>query len=435
MFTYLSCATPTISEINPLQVTATDLITITGTGFSLEDTLNEVTVGPVTCDVSQSNENSIKCTLQSNNDTRIGIPYYVQVNVKNKGYALNTIQKDFNRHAIALPHISRIRPTSGSTNGGTRLTIEGGGFDGNPEDITVDGAVCMVESVQYDTIHCTAKASSPATRNVSVTVMVSGQVITAKCVSNCEFTFSAAQTPEVLSLSPNTITSDRESVTIIGTGFGSRSDGVIVAIGKVDDVCSMVSVTDTEITCIVSGVHAGTQQWSVHISGKGYASLPSATVAVDGSIEPVVPPTGGVNGGNVITITGLGFNKENISVAIDGSQCEIIDINATSLTCQVPAGSSGEKEVVVKSNGETYPAEAYTYTDNLTPVVTGVADQVFVSIYLFFQLTLLKFPLTIFSKFRTKNVDPFYFVVLGRGFGNRWNEVWSRGSSCACRKY
>ena len=389
MFTYWNCATPTISDISPRQVTATESITISGIEFSLDESSNDVTVGSSPCVVTESTQSEIKCTLQSNNETRIAVPHYVQLNVRNKGYALNTIQNDFNRHVIVLPHIRSVSPTSGSTEGGARLTIQGGGFQGEAEDITVaiDGVLCLVESVQYDTIQCITKASSVSTHNISVTTTILGQSISAKCVSNCEFTFSAAHTPEVSSFSPSTITSDGEQIIISGNGFGNALNDVTITVGDVENACSVASVSGTEIICTMSGVHAGTQPWSVHISGKGYASLSSATITVDGSITSVTPSTGGTNGGNVITIIGLGFNQEDIEVDIDGSQCEIIEANATTLTCKVPAGSSGSQDIVVQSNGETFPSESYTYDTSITPEVSGVTEQV---IY-FFSPFILQF--------------------------------------------
>ena len=378
MFTYWNCATPTISDISPRQVTAAESITITGTGFSLDESSNSVTVGSWPCMVTKSTQSEIQCIVQSNNETQIAFPYYVRVNARNKGYALNTIQNDFNRHVIVLPHISSVSPTSGSTEGGTRLTIEGGGFQGQREGITVaiDGVLCLVESLQYDTIQCITRASSVSTKNISVTSKIRGQSVSAKCVANCEFTFSAVQTPEVSSFSPSTITSDGVQVTISGSGFGTTLNDVTITVGSVDNVCNVVSVSDTEIICTMSGVHAGTQPWSVHISGKGYASLSSPKITVDGSISSVTPSAGGTNGGNVITITGFGFNQQDIEVDIGGSQCEIIDANATTLTCEVPAGGSGSRNIVVQSNEETFPSKSYTYDTSITPEISGVTEKV-----------------------------------------------------------
>ena len=407
MFTYWNCATPTISEISPRQVTTAELITIRGAGFSKEDFDNEVTVGSWPCVVSYSSNRRIECILQSDNKTQIAVPHYVQVNVKNLGYALNTIQNDFNRHVVVLPHISDVSPSGGSLQGGTRLTISGDGFQGEPDDmlVAIDGVVCDVESVEYDTIYCITNQASAMTGDVSVTVTVYGQNIEAECASTCEFTYSSSQTPQVSSHFPTTITSDGEEMTITGSGFGTDAADVTISVGDVVDVCDVSSVTDTEIICTMSGVHVGTQPWSVIISGKGNSSLTSDIISVDPAINSVTPSMGGTNGGNIVTITGLGFNVDDIQVEIGGSECAIIvdTVNTTSLSCVVPSGSSGSQDIEIESNGVTYPTDTYTYSTSLTPEISRVTEGV---------VTILNCPRIISKQhFKTENFKIYLSVT------------------------
>ena len=132
-------------------------------------------------------------------------------------------------------------------------------------------------------------------------VIVNG--IPASCRSkNCSFTFSEAMTPRVDSFFP--MDGGDEPITIVVDNVPSDLAVESVTIGNAS--CNVTSYNSTHIVCMPSLQMAGLYPVRVQFSEIGYAvssMLFEYTLAVDN----VDMASGGVGGGNMITISGFGF--------------------------------------------------------------------------------------------------------------------------------
>ena len=90
------------------------------------------------------------------------------------------------------------------------------------------------------------------------------------------------------------------------------------------------------------------------------------------NVTSISPDSGPNAGGGSVTITGTDLTGAT-SVTIGGNACtDLVVVNATTITCTVPAGTSGAKDVVVTTGGgnDTLPG-GYTYVPE--PAITSSA--------------------------------------------------------------
>ena len=83
----------------------------------------------------------------------MGEIHTVDVYVDNRGLAAKKIADDASSYVMILPHITSVTPASGSVQGGTRITVKGGGFSSNSRVFLKD-EFCHAISVCNDEIVC-----------------------------------------------------------------------------------------------------------------------------------------------------------------------------------------------------------------------------------------------------------------------------------------
>ena len=136
-------------------------ITVTGTGFV---TGAVVSVGGSACTgVTVVSATSITCTAPA------GTVGARDVVVTNTDTGASTLTGAYTYIAISTPTITTVVPTSGSSAGGTAITITGTGFVVGAA-VSVGGAVCTgVTVVSATSITCTTPAGTVGARDVVVT--------------------------------------------------------------------------------------------------------------------------------------------------------------------------------------------------------------------------------------------------------------------------
>ena len=249
-YTYSSLYTPRVDSISPTTTSGNTRITISGSNFGTSSADIEVTVGGETATNLDVTANSIEADISN-------IPAgsnEVVVKVKDKGRA----QGSFTVTGSAT--ISGISPSSGSTFGGTNITIQGNGFVENKTTIKVGGLDCDIISITLFEVACTTKPH--AADDVSVAVTSNGV-----SYSSAQFSYSAGSTPSVTSVSPSTGLPG-ETLTI--SGINLDGDAVFVTLDSVD--CAVLTKSNTQITCTLGNHATGKVSVTVRVKGKGLSN-------------------------------------------------------------------------------------------------------------------------------------------------------------------
>lgn len=121
----------------------------------------------------------------------------------------------------------------------------------------------------------------------------------------------------------------------------------------------------------------GSHVVEVLVKGKGLAdNAQQLNFTYVISATSVSPASGSTAGGQVITISGSGFGnkKENATVSLDGSPCEILTINMSQITCRTSVHSVGRVSVDISiDDSSDTVTDAFEYDSSLTIQVTSVS--------------------------------------------------------------
>jgi hypothetical protein len=134
--------------------------------------------------------------------------------------------------------------------------------------------------------------------------------------------------------------------------------------------CQVTSQSATQLQCRI-GYTAGAGSFPVlvNVLGLGVAAG-SPLITLTATIRKLSPAAGSINGGNVLTVLGYGFDSEDqvTTVTVGGTDCPILTINSFQITCTVPAIAAGNAAVAVQTKQRTAftAASSFTYA---TPFV------------------------------------------------------------------
>jgi hypothetical protein len=272
------------------------------------------------------------------------------------------------------PTISGVTPNSGSTSGGTAITISGSGFQSGLT-VTVGGAAATAVTVPNST---TINATTPANSAGAVNVVVTNPGGQNGTLSG-GFTYVQPSTPSVTSVSPNTgSTAGGTSVTISGANFAS---GASVTFGSAP-ASNVVVQSSTSLTATTPANSAGAVSVTVTNPG-GQSGGQSGTLSggftyvqpSSVSVRSVTPNTGSTAGGTSVTISGANF-ASGASVTFGGATATNVAVqSSTSITATTPANSAGEVSVTVTNSGGQSGtlSGGFTYVQPSTPSVSSIS--------------------------------------------------------------
>ncbi len=275
------------------------------------------------------------------------------------------------KSAPRLPHpaVTGISPNSGSTAGGTRVTIGGTNLNGATE-VSFGGAVGMIV---FDSSTQITVISPAGTGTVNVTVTTMGGTSAAATVG--QFSYHAmppgSPRPMVTGISPASgSTAGGTRVTLTGTNLQNASG---VSFGNTG--ASIVSDSSTQIT-VTSPAGKGTVNVTVTTKG-GTSGAAQFTYKVPPPPPPghpavtgISPNSGSTAGGTKVTLTGT--NLQNATgVSFGGTSVKIGSDSSTQITVTSPAGK-GTVNVTVTTKGGTSGAAQFTYTVS-APTLTGIS--------------------------------------------------------------
>ncbi|XP_033119895.1 fibrocystin-L-like [Anneissia japonica] len=374
-FSFWDCSTAIIEKIEPLIGSAEQTITITGSGFSDRNCENEVQIGyHHSCSVIFSNDSVIKCSIETESSLQVGYYQEISLNVKNKGFAHNSLDTPATKSYILVPSIWSVDPREGSLAGGTRLTINGNGFSAgsvNEMSVSLGPESCLIEYFNYTQIICSTTPHDVTGHVFDVVVEINHQ--SSINIDNQQFNFTYQQylTMEVHDIYPDTISGPSTTVYINGSNFGSEVKDVTVTFGTVN--CAVSSVIDDWIECDVAYVPAGDLAILIHRNRYGNARLINGEfVWGEEVIYSINPNEGSTKGGTVITIDGSGFHNDDTSVEIDGDVCRIIFVNISTVTCITESHSASDVYLVVTTNSLDFPDQSFGFSAATTPTISSV---------------------------------------------------------------
>lgn len=351
---------PTITAVSPATgpMAGGATVTITGAGF---DPAATVDFGGSAGVVGVATATSITVATPAH------APASVLITVTNPDGQSATISGGY-RFLGPLPTLTIVAPATGSTIGGTSITLTGTEF-ASGATVTVGGRVATSVSVTSATLLTAVTPWGVAGPADIIVTNADGQSVTLAA----SFTYTQAPPPTVTALSPAAGTSGGGSVvTITGTGFGN---GATVRFGAT----AATAVTALSATSIRATAPAGMSgqtvsvtvvnpdtQAGTHASAYGYFDAPAPT------FTSIAPAVGAQTGGTPVVLVGTNFNA-GAAVNFGTVPGTVTSLTSTTITVLAPAQPSATKVDVTVINTDAKNAKltaAFTYQK--PPAVTKV---------------------------------------------------------------
>ena len=276
------------------------------------------------------------------------------------------------------PSISTITPDSGTTAGGTAVTIAGSDFTASTV-LTIGGITVGSASVENTT---TITATTLADAAGAVDVEVSNEY--GSDVLGGGFTYVAP--PTVASIAPTSgPVAGGTPVTITGTGFISGS--TTVTIGGDPLQGTTVGGGGTTITGTTPDHAAGTVDVVVTTTPYGSATLGGAfSYETPPTISSITPQSGPTTGNTPVTIAGTNFVSVT-AVTVGGKSLNGLSVNGTTeITGTTQDHAAGAVDVVVTTSyGSATLSSGFLYVESPTissiaPTTGSTAEGTFVTI-------------------------------------------------------
>jgi hypothetical protein len=363
-FTYTAAAAPSVTSVstNSGSIVGGTVVTVLGSGFTGASAVNFGSTAALSFSVLA--DGALVATAPA------GTVGTVDITVTTPTGTSSVVSADhFTYTAVTAPTLTSLGTSSGTTGGGTSVTINGTGF--TTASVVSFGGVAASFWVVSDT-QIVATSPPQAAGSYDVTLTNPGGL--SALSSNDRYTFTAANAPAVTSLGTSSgSAAGGTSVTITGTGFTGASG---VMFGSVA-AASFTINSDTSITAISPSQAARTLDVTV-LSPTGTSATGSGdqftyTNAAVPTVTSLSLTSGGSGGGTVVTVTGTGFTgatavnfgsvsagftvlSDSVLVATAPPQAATID-----LTVATPSGTSA-----------TGSADHFTYTAAAAPTVTLV---------------------------------------------------------------
>ncbi len=356
-FQYLGAA-PGITSVTPNigSYLGGTPVTIAGSGLFAGATVD---FGGSACTgVVVSSATSLSCSTTAHD------PGLVTVTINNPNSFPGTLAQAFN-YLPAGPGVTSITPASGTSAGGTPVTILGSGFVGTP-NVYFDNDACLnINRVSATEIRCVTPAHAPYLAQVRV---ANPGTLYNNVPGGYRFLGAA---PQVFSVNPGYGGYQGGTpVTITGAGFAPIS-----TVSFDTSACTGVVVdSPTQIRCVTSAHAAGLVAVSVASQLQMTGTLANAfwyvgnpTLHPPNGNPPGIVPAGGLRGFVTrVTISGywLAPPAAPPSVTIGGLPCQVIASSAYQVLCDTsPALPNGPHPVTVSHVGGSVTGLTFTVSD------------------------------------------------------------------------
>ena len=390
-FLYDPSVTPKVTGVMPNIGISNSKFKISGTNFSSEN--NIVKLGNYSCVPWNQTKEEIVCEIATDatNQPEPYVPLLVSVRNADPGYGLAYIVNRTASTVILYPLITSLDPSEGSLAGGTDVLITGTAlnFLQVGMDIQFGGGKCAVKSVEYTMIQCRTVGDFNDSQYNAIQFIVDGKELNYNCmedVNNCTFSFSQEATAEIYAINPAVIDSPGSQVIALSGGkLSSIEEGYKITFS--DIVCEVISANSTDVFCEIPPLPAGEYMLELSITCNneknntgcygGVKIDEQILLVVEAGVTDISPSQGSVYGETVVTLSGYGLSGSpgDITVAIGGSDCEVVSATHEEVVCiTTPTDySEGLYEVSI-TDGMSFVITdcTYKYSFQRTPNVTGI---------------------------------------------------------------
>ncbi len=288
----------------------------------------------------------------------------------------------------STPTVTGVGPGSGSTSGGTTVTITGSNFATSGNGVSVSFGGVFGSGVQVSNSGVLSVVTpSHAAGQVDVVVNNIGpptQSSTVNASSKFTFVAPAATTTSLTSSVNPTVSGGSTTFTAtVTTGSGTPTGTVAFKDGGTNiPGCSSqtLNVGSAQATCTTSGLSVGNHTITAVYSGSSsYAGSTSTnlTQAVNSPVPTVTgvsPAYSSTAGGSTVTVTGTNLTGAT-AVRFGSTAGSIVSVNSsTSISVSVPAHAAGTVDVTVVTpagTSATSSADSFAYAD--APTITSIS--------------------------------------------------------------
>ncbi len=269
------------------------------------------------------------------------------------------------------PTVTALSTTSGSTSGGTVVTISGTNLS-DATGVRFGTSAATFHSTQTVAGVTQLVATSPAHASESVTVTVTNAAGTSAAGSAAKFTYQAPA-PVVTRLGLASVsTLGGTTVTVTGANFNGAT---AVKAGAFTGTGLKV-LSPTTLSFVTPAAAAGT----LHVTVTG----PTGTSATSDAdlltfVKPPVPALTSLSPASATTtavtsVTVTGANLGDVTrVTAGGTSLAFTKVSNTQLKLTLPAHAAGPVDIVATSAAGTSPAARFTYIAPPVPAVTALS--------------------------------------------------------------
>jgi len=366
-FTVTNASAPTVTAISQtVELTGGgDTITLTGTNFTGATTVTFGTVATTNFTVVSATSISVVVPAQAAATVHITVTTFAATSSTSSADQITYVN-------APAPTVSAVSPSSGSTLGGTLVTITGSHFTA-VTGVSFGSTAALSFIVDSDqSIEATAPALAAGTVDITVTTYSA----TSSTSSADHFTASAPSAPAITSISPTSgSTGGGTDVTISGSGFTLATD---VEFGFTP-AFDFTVVSDSLMTAIAPASNAGV--WDITVttpagtSALGSADRYTYSAATGPAVSSLGTTSGSTAGGTVVTVTGTNFTGAS-AVYFGTVAAAFIVLSDTSIVATAPPEAAATVDVTVATPSGISAigtSDHFTYNAASAPTVTAVS--------------------------------------------------------------
>ena len=338
------------------------VVTVTGTNFTASGTL-VCRFGSTRVTATWSSATRLRC------DSPASAAGPVQLAVSNNNQDFSTTSSTFTYYAN--PTVTSLAPTAGPVLGGSAVVVSGTNFVSGNLFCKFGAQVASAAFINSGSALCTSPAGSAG--SIVVEISNNNQDYTTNGVT---YLFQAAAA--VTSLLPVTgPVVGNTTVTVRGINFVGTT--IFCKFGTATQSQATI-VSNTTVMCVSPPASAGVVGVEISNNNQDFTSNSvQFTYQTGANITLLVPSSGPVRGGTVVTVYGSNFVNSQTLMCSVGTQSGVQATWATStrLTCIVPANTAGLYALEVSNNNQDYTTAnvkfRYDANANITAVFRSLA--------------------------------------------------------------